>query len=444
MQVTVEDQSAIRKKLHIEIPEETVAKKLDDSYRQLRKNAKIKGFRPGKAPVSMLKRLYKDKVHAEVAMELIQSSLPEAVQEKSLNIIGEPDIDPPELKEEGPFAYKATVEVKPEIEDIDYSGLTLKKSLYQASQAEIDNQIEMLRKNLAEEEEITESRPAAEGDIVHIRYSASLDGASTEAFPESEDYKMIIGQGGITKEFDEQLIGLTAGEEKTFDLTLPADYDDASVAGKTVAFTVTINAIKEQVLPEVNDEMAAKLGPFKTVDQLRQEIRKHLQEGYDKRQEQEMNEQVFEALLARCEFEVPETMIEHELNGIIQEIERTYSAYNMSLEMTGQTHESLREQYRDTAIKQARRHIILNKIIEQDKLEVSDEELQAGFQEMADAMQQPVEMIKQFYQERPEQIDVLRYSLLERAAMKQIMANSTIEEVEPETADAEEAAADNA
>ncbi len=433
MQVTVEDQSDIKKKLHIEIPEETVTKKLDDSYRELKKNARIKGFRPGKAPVSMLKRLYQDKVHADVAIALIQESLPEAVKEKELNIIGEPDIDPPELKEQEAFTYNATVEVKPELDDLDYGGLTLKKTLYQASQEEIDNQIEMLRKNLAEEQDVAEDRPAAEGDIVHIKYSSTLEGEPCEAFPETDDFKMTIGKPGITKEFDEQLIGLRPGEEKSFEITLPDDYGDAGVAGKTVAFTVTLNSLKEELLPEVNDEMAGKLGQFDSVDQLREEIRRHLQEGYDKRREQEIHEQVFEALLEKSDFDVPETMIRHELDGIIQEIERTYSSYNLSLEMTGQTHESLREQYRDTAIKQTKRHIILNKIIEQEKLEVTEEELQGGFQEMAAAMQQPVEMIKQFYQERPEQIEALRYSLLEKAAMNKIIESSTMEEVEPDT-----------
>lgn len=433
MQVTVEDQSDIKKKLHIEIPEETVTRKLDDSYRELKKNARIKGFRPGKAPVSMLKRLYQDKVHADVAIALIQESLPEAVKEKELNIIGEPDIDPPELKEQEAFTYNATVEVKPELDDLDYGGLTLKKTLYQASQEEIDNQIEMLRKNLAEEQDVAEDRPAAEGDIVHIKYSSTLEGEPCEAFPETDDFKMTIGKPGITKEFDEQLIGLRPGEEKSFEITLPDDYGDAGVAGKTVAFTVTLNSLKEELLPEVNDEMAGKLGQFDSVDQLREEIRRHLQEGYDKRREQEIHEQVFEALLEKSDFDVPETMIRHELDGIIQEIERTYSSYNLSLEMTGQTHESLREQYRDTAIKQAKRHIILNKIIEQEKLEVTEEELQGGFQEMAAAMQQPVEMIKQFYQERPEQIEALRYSLLEKAAMNKIIESSTMEEVEPDT-----------
>ncbi|MFO8047592.1 MAG: trigger factor [Desulfosudaceae bacterium] len=433
MQVTVEDQSDIKKKLHIEIPEETVTRKLDDSYRELKKNARIKGFRPGKAPVSMLKRLYQDKVHADVAIALIQESLPEAVKEKELNIIGEPDIDPPELKEQEAFTYNATVEVKPELDDLDYGGLTLKKTLYQASQEEIDNQIEMLRKNLAEEQDVAEDRPAAEGDIVHIKYSSTLEGEPCEAFPETDDFKMTIGKPGITKEFDEQLIGLRPGEEKSFEIKLPDDYGDAGVAGKTVAFTVTLNSLKEELLPEVNDEMAGKLGQFDSVDQLREEIRRHLQEGYDKRREQEIHEQVFEALLEKSDFDVPETMIRHELDGIIQEIERTYSSYNLSLEMTGQTHESLREQYRDTAIKQAKRHIILNKIIEQEKLEVTEEELQGGFQEMAAAMQQPVEMIKQFYQERPEQIEALRYSLLEKAAMNKIIESSTMEEVEPDT-----------
>jgi trigger factor len=436
MQITVEDQSSIKKTLRIEIPQETVIRELDDTYKEVKKNAKIKGFRPGKVPVSILKRHYKEKVHADVAYQLIQKSLPEAVKEKELNVIGEPVIDPEELQEEAPFTYSATVEVKPEIAEINYKGFDLKKVLYKHSDEEIENQLTTLQNNFAEEQALDSPRPAAKDDIAFIDFEGFFDGQPFPEFPKTEKTKVSLGTGFISEAFDAQLIGMTPGETKTFTVDFPEDAANEVTAGKTISFEVTLHELKEKSLPVLDDAFATKLGPYETIDNLKEEIAKNLQAGYDKQSEQELNEQAFEKLLEQCDFEVPEAMVRHELDGIMEEIERTYSNYNLSIEALGQSQDALRETYRETAEKQAKRHIILNKIIEQDALTLDDDALETGFQEIADSMQQPVDMIKQFYQQRPEQIDVLRYSLLEKKAMELVLENSKIEEVAPDKAEA--------
>ena len=151
MQVTVEDVSSVKKILHIEVPKDQVIRELDKAYNHLKKNAKVKGFRPGKAPRSVLERLYKKDVHGDVSSKLLQDSFVEALKETELNIVGNPKIDPPELEEKSPYKYDATVEVKPEINDIDFKGLTLKKMLYRVSDEEMKAQIKLLQNNLAQQ-----------------------------------------------------------------------------------------------------------------------------------------------------------------------------------------------------------------------------------------------------------------------------------------------------
>ncbi|MFZ5565182.1 MAG: trigger factor [Thermodesulfobacteriota bacterium] len=432
MQVRVEDQSSIKKVLHVEIPREVVAREVDAGFNQVKKTAKIKGFRPGKAPMSLLKRLYKNQVYADVSMQLIQESLPRAVRDKDLNIIGDPQISPSPLSEEGAFTYSATVEIKPEIADIDFRGLQLKKTLYKYSTAEVDHQLDLLRKNMARLQEPAEPRPVRDGDAVTVDCQATLDGKPVEAMPDATDFHLKVGAGAVSKDFDAQLVGMNPGETKAFDATFADSHPNKDIAGKTLHFKVTLKSLKEEILPELNDELAGQFGPFKSLDQLKEQIAKNLQAGYDRQSDQEVNEQVFSALLEKTSFEVPETLVRHELEGILEEIERTYAAYNLSLDALGQNKDALAEKYRDTAVKQAKRHLILNKIIEQEKLVISDEELAEGFESIAKSMGQPAASVKQYYQGNPEQIDVLRYTLLEKKAMRTIISGSTLEEVPPD------------
>lgn len=432
MQITVKDENDVKKKLHIEIPVETVSRELDDTYRELKKTAKVKGFRPGKTPMPVLKRLFKDKVHADVAFQLIQNTLPNAVMEKQLNIVGEPVINSSELKEDQAFSYDATVEIRPELPDLDFKGFNLKKTAYCCSDEEINAQLSMLRKNLAKQEDLPTPRPAALNDIATINFSGSQNGLPADTFPERDDYRLKIGAGAISKSFDDQIIGMSIGDSKTFEVVFPDDHMDPKVAGQTVEFKVKLVSLKEEIEPALDDELAKTVGPYESLAQLIEAIKANLQSGYDKRSDQELQEQVFEALLSKYSFNIPESMINFELDGILEEIERTYQAYNISLASTGQTRESLAGKYRETAEKQAKRHVLLNKIIEQEKLDISPEEFETGFAEVAGALRQPLDMVKKFYDSNPQQKDALKYSLLEKKAMKTIIDNSHIEEVAPE------------
>ena len=432
MQVTVEEQSPVKKTLHVEIPSEVVARELESSYNQLRKTAKIKGFRPGKAPMSMLKKLYRDQVHTEVVEQLIRSTLPEAVRENAPDMIGNPEITTSELNEESSFTYAATVEVIPEIPDIDFKGLTLKKPVYKYSEEEVEHQIKLLSKNMAKLEEVKEARPAREGDAAAIEYKGYHNGELIAETPEIDDFQIIIGSGTISKEFDEQVTGMLPGESKEFDVTLPENHPDRQLAGKTIHYVTTLKSLKEEILPEINDEFAKQIGKFESLEQLKDAIRKDLQANYDRRSEQEVNEQVFKALIERTSFEVPEKLINYELDAIIDEIERTYAAYDLTLEMTGQTHDELREKYHDTAVKQAKRHLILGKIIKQEDLSISEEEMDQEFEKIAESIGHPKDLVKQYYQQSQEQVSSLQYTLLEKKAMHTIIENSIIEEVAPE------------
>jgi len=432
MNFSVEDQSTVKKKLTIEVPLEDVTRELDNAYKELKKNAKVKGFRPGKTPRSVLERLYGKDVRADVSSRLIQDSFIEVLKESEMNVVGMPDIDPPELKAGEAFTFVATVEVNPELENYKIDGFQLKKTLYRATDEEVDAQLQMLRNNLARMVPIEEDRPVADGDYVVVDYEGLKDGKPFAETQRTENFSMKIGDGMIHPDIDAGLVGLKAGESTEVSVQFADDYFNEKLAGLAITFLIDLKEIREQHLPEIDDEMAKRLGQFESLEDLKAKINENLSMGYAKRQEQELNEQVFTALLDQQEFEVPESMVAHELENIVAEAKQKFAYHNTSMEELGLDDEQLNTNYRETALNQVRRHMILGKIISQESLAISDEELENGYQEMADSFNQPVDVIKQFYAQNPERIDVFKHALLEKQAIKLIMDKSSIEEVEPE------------
>ncbi len=433
MQVTVEDLSSVKKMLHIEIPADEVARELNTTYSKLKKTAKVKGFRPGKAPRSVLERMYKKDVHADVTSRLIQESFVDAIKETDLKIVGNPKVDPPELVADGPYKYDATVEVNPEIEIIDHKGLKLKKTLYKISDEEVDIQLKTLQKNLAKLEPIKGQRPLKNDDFALIDYEGFKNGQPFAETQKTEKFSLKIGEGRISKDFDEALTGMMPGENKEISIKFPEDHYNKNLADSEITFQVKLNEIRQEMLPKIDDEMAQKLGDYKTLAEVKKAITDNLKQGYDKRTEQELNEQILKQLLDKYDFEVPEAMVEYELEGILAEAERSFSYQGVSLDQMGLTKESLAEKYRDTAVKQVKRHFILNKIIEQEDLKLSDDALEKGFQDMAATVNQSLEEIKQYYRENKDNLEFFKHTLLEKKAIKLILDISTVEEVKPET-----------
>jgi trigger factor len=432
MQVTVEDISSVKKTLHVEIPQEEVAREIDRAYAEIKKSAKIKGFRPGKVPRSVLEKMFRKDVLADVSSRLIQSSLIDALKEKDLRVVGRPKLDPPQLDGSQPYKYAATVEVTPPIADLDLKGMALKRSIYRVSEAEVDAQLKMLQKNLARLQKIAESRPLRENDHALIDFEGYKDGKPFADAPRTENFTLKIGAGTLLKEFDQQLIGMEAGQTREFPVTFPSDYTNKALAGLTLQFTVKLSEIREEILPEINDEFAKNAGRFETLEDLKRGITANLTQGYEKRVEQELSEQIFAGLLERSHFEVPEALVEMELEGIIEEAERSFMYRNKSLEDAGLTREGIAAQYRDTALKQVKRHLILGKIIDQEKLELTDDELNEAMQKMADSFQQPMTEIRRYYRENPEKLDYFKHALLEKKAVKLVLDGSSVEDAGPE------------
>lgn len=433
MQVQVEDVSSVKKKLRIEVPAETVNKELDTAYQELTKTAKIKGFRKGKAPRSVVERLYKKQVHTDISSKLIQDSVTDALKETSIKYVGSPQIEEiPKLNSDQPLVFDAFLDVFPEIGDVDYSGLTLKKTRYEVTEEEIDNQINIFKERFMRYKPVEENRPAEEGDFVLLDHEGFKDSKPFHPTQKAENHIQRLGEGMINKDFDDAIIGMSPGQSKEFTITFPEDHKNEKLRGETVTFHVDLKEIREQILPEIDDEFVQKISEAKTLAEFRENVRKEMQTHYEKLTEQELNEQIYSAMLERVDFEVPEALVEFELQGIRSDVEAQLARYNMNRMDAGFTDEKINNEYHDLAVKQVKRRLILDRVAEQENLTIPEDELEKGLQEMAGIYQQPYEELRKFYDMRPDQFENFRQMLLEKQALRLIIKNSTIEEVEPE------------
>jgi len=451
MQVKIEDQSTVKKTIHIEIEGKDVTAELDKAYRDLGKSASIKGFRKGKIPRKVLETRYSKDVKAEIISRLIQDSYSEAVKENGIvGIVGPPSVVDklPELEQDKPFNFSINVEVKPVLSDIEFKGIELKKNMYKPSEEEIDAQLQMIRQTMSTNQTVTEERPVKESDLVLIDYEGFVDGNPFIHTPKIENYLMDIGSKNMPAEFSEKLIGTIPPMALEIEVSYEESHTEKELAGKKVTYKVNLKEIQEKVLPPLDDTLAEKLGQFENLEGIKDAIRTNLEAGYNVRVHQELSEQVFTDLLGKTDFELPDVLLESELSGIVAETEQAYQHHNVSLEEVGITKEMIRTKYRDVAEQQARRHVLIGKIIEQEKLELTENEMEAAFAGMAKAMNGNIEIVKKmFYTDDGKyQLEYIKMIELEKKAMNHIINNATIIEVEPEaeetaTAPAEDVAA---
>ena len=433
MPVKIEDKSSVKKVLSFEISKDNITKELNIAYNDLKKKADIKGFRKGKIPRKVLENRFSKDVHADIASRLIQIEFSDAIKEHDLNIVGGPQMDPPELEPGKPYLFNVTIEVKPKLDDIEFKAIELKQTKYEISEDEIESQILMIQKTLAKKETVTEERPVKDDDFVLIDYQGFLNDQPFDPTPKIENYVIGIGQDTMPKEFSLKLTGVTPAQDIEIDVPYSDDYHDENLKGKNIVYKVKLKEIQEEVLPEINDDMAKDLGTFETLDALKKSIRENLEKGYARRIVHELSEQIFQNLLQRYDFEIPDAMIEGELNGIIAETQQSFAANNTTLEKAGLSEDTIRTQYRHVAEQQAGRHLILDKIISQEKLELTENELNKSFEKMALGMNAPVDSIKNFFKRDAKQLEYYKHTQLEEKAVNMIIEQSSITEVEPDT-----------
>ena len=413
MQITVNDVSGLTKKLKIVLPKEEVAKELDAGFQKIKHEARIKGFRRGKVPRHILERTFGEQVRAEVAEKLVQSTYFDAVEKENLDVVAHPEIKTPVFEEDGSFSYEAEVDTRPEFELQDYKGLEIEKEAVEVTDAEIDAEIDRLRKEMAPLRSI-ENREAQEGDIAIIDFDGFHNGEQLKQV-HGENVNVDIGSGRHGEEFEKKLVGMKKGEDASVEVDFDANSPNPVLAGKKVDFKISVKDIKERVLPEIDDEFAKDIGEeFESLTALREHIRGKILADKEQALEGEISDRIMQKLIEANEFEVPARLVQYEINEYIKHTEDTLRRGGLSLEAAGVNRAEAEERYRETAVKRVRGDFILKKIAEQKDIKVLEEDINNGFVRIAKQYNMTVPEVKNFFKSREDMLPFINELLNEK------------------------------
>ncbi len=321
MEVTVNDISSVKKQLVITVDGAAVADKLDKVYRQLRKKARIRGFRPGRAPLKIVRLLYRERARMEAAEDLVSETYNQALSDNDLVPLFQPEIAKLNFPEDESFlSFEATIEVAPRFEIENWEDIELERYPVEVTDEEVAAELEKLAHNMAQYRTIDE-RPAREGDVLVIDFVGRIDGVEFEG-GRAEDFTIEIGSGHFIPELERQLAGLESGQEYDLEATFPDDYHNAELAGKKAVFTVKVKSIREKELPEIDDDLAIQIsgGEIETLEELRGKLREYLVSSKENENRRKNIEALFAALRAKVDFELPESMVREERENMEREL----------------------------------------------------------------------------------------------------------------------------
>ena len=383
MKVTVEELSPSKRALHIELPPDRVAAKLEATFRELSQKLQLPGFRKGKIPREIIQRRFQADLKDEVLRELIPDSYREALAQAALQPVGQPQVDDVHFHEGEPLTYRAVVEVKPTVDVRDYRGITLSRDKVEVADQEVDRALEFLREEAAEYVPM-EGWPSVRDDLVILDHDGSLHGKPFKGGT-GKNLALILGRQGYLPGFAEQILGMQKGESKRFTLTFPEDSPRKDLAGRTAEFKVTVKEVKKRRLPELNDEFAKSAGDVDTIAALRDKLRKELQMRKTREQESALKRALLEKLAAAHEVEVPEAMVKAETASILDEMLMTLRATGGRIEGLAENAEALQAKAKEAGRRRAKESLLLEAVARQEGLDVTDAEIDAEIEALARA-----------------------------------------------------------
>ncbi len=412
MKISIQEGKNCEKVLKIEVPQEHISREFDEYYKAIASEAKVPGFRPGKAPRHVLQLHYSSQAREAVLKNLISDSYRTALQEKALSPLGYPDIQDV-VFEDDKLSYQAKIETRPKIKLGKVTGLSVKKEKKQVSASEIDKAMERLRESLAQYKAV-EDRAAQKNDFVIADYVCTVNGKEIE---KRNDDWFEIKEDEFLKGFSTQLIGLKPGEEKQVEITFPEKMSRADLAGKLAVFAVKVKEIKQKTLPELNDELAKEAGEFQTLAELRAKIEKDIQANLDRETEVKYEKALLDELVKNNKVELPDGVVERRLQYLTEDAfnhqhRQHHHHHGQSPEELEAEHKKMHDDLRKELEPEARRQVhvafLLDEIADREKIEVSEQDVKSKFEEIAAQANQPFEAVAKYYMEKEDSLDVLR------------------------------------
>ena len=397
MSLQVEKLEKNMAKLTVEVPAEQFEAALKTSFQKNKNKFSIPGFRKGKAPQAMVEKMYGVGVLYDDAIDtLLDSTYADAVKESGLEIVSRPEIGIEQIEKGKTFIYTALVAVKPEVTLGEYKGVEVEKAKPEVTDADVEAELKKVQDQNSRMVNV-EDRAVENGDHTVIDFEGFVDGQPFEG-GKSEAYPLVIGSHSFIDTFEEQLIGKNIGDEVEVNVTFPAEYHAAELAGKPAVFKVKIHEIKTKELPELNDEFAGEVSEFETMDEYKSDIRAKLAETKQQQATTENENNVVEKVVENASMEIPDAMIDEQVREMINDYARRMQSQGISLEQymqfTGMTIEKLQEQSRPQAEKRIRTRLVLEAVVAAENIQVSDEAVDAEIAKMAETYKMEADKVR--------------------------------------------------
>lgn len=428
MKKQVDAVSGVERKITVEIPAEEVSRRVEQEFAELRKMVPLKGFRKGKAPMEMVKRLFRTSVEGELAERLVRESLADVVKEKELRVLSMPSVDHGKVTEGQDFVFSATVEVVPEVEPENYRGIPVVREKVSVTDTEVAEAIERLRESIAQYHPV-EGRGAAEPDLVEFAFTATAGGETVDR----NDSVAVLLSGGVPfgADFEARMLGVAPGDARAFDVTYPAEYPNPKYAGKTVAFEVRVAGVREKRLPELDDEFARSFGDVAGLDDLRGKMKARLAAEGEERSRHRAEEEIRKGLLERNSFEVPATLVKRQTLVMMQDTFQRLAAQGVDLKKVNMDVDKMSERFAPNAERMVRVSLLLDAIAKKEGIDVAFSEIDAEMKAMAEAGGMEYEKVREAYSTE-ERLDALRDRILERKVMAFLLDHAEVREGAPE------------
>lgn len=414
MQVSVETTGNIDRKMTVAVPAEQIDKEVDKRLRGMTSRVRIDGFRPGKVPFTVVKKRYEESVRYEVVEKLLGSSFQDAASQQNLRVAGLPEIDLKTMEAGKDLEFVASFQVYPEITIAGVETLSITRPVTEISDADLDKMIDIIRKQNQEWQDV--ERAAATGDMVKVDFDGSVDGEAFEGGA-ATDYSVELGAGRMLKDFEEGLVGMKAGEEKTIDVAFPEDYRVDSLKGKTAQFKLSMKQVRGAVLPEVNADFIQKFGVESgTVDDFRAEVKKNMQRELDKAIKTQLKQQVMDGLAELHAVDIPKSLVADEIRYIREEFSQN----------TGSEADNLPDElFAPQAERRVKLGLIVGEIIRQHGLQRDPARVEAMLETVAASYEDP-DMVKNYYRQNRQAMQTIEAAVMEEMIVDWVMGKATV------------------
>ncbi|MCI8981940.1 MAG: trigger factor [Hungatella sp.] len=397
MSLQVENLEKNMAKITVEVPSEQFEEAIKTAYNKNKGRFSIPGFRKGKAPLAMIEKMYGSEVFYEEAVNIVlDDTYGDAAEESKLEIVSRPEIDLVQVEKGKPLIYTATVAVKPEVTLGQYKGVEVERATAEVTDEDVEKELKKVQEQNSRLLTV-EDRPVEDGDHTIIDFEGFVDGVPFDG-GKAEDYSLVIGSHAFIDTFEEQLIGKSIGEECEVNVTFPEEYHAKELSGKQAMFKVTVKEIKVKELPELNDEFAGEVSEFETLDEYKTDLRAKLLETKEKQAATENENRVVEKVVEDASMDIPEPMMEYQIQNMINDYARRMQGQGMSfsdyMKYTGMTADRLKDQARPQAEKTIRTRLVLEAVVKAENIQVTDEKLEEELQKMAGTYKMDISQVK--------------------------------------------------